>query len=211
MNNLQNTTSSASVSTTTQRERAVVVGSGFGGGVTALRLAQAGVSTLVLERGLRWPTGPNAATFCRYATMDHRSAWLSDHSVIASVDKTWEPFTGVLEAVEGNGMTAMCGAAVGGGSLMYHGMSLQPTRAHFAASMPLAACLYDELNQWAYPTVTHMLGISTIPDDILATDPYKSSRLLLDVNWARKKLGLTIANIRQLVSRIQAYFAACYT
>jgi len=181
MNNLQNTTSSASVSTTTQRERAVVVGSGFGGGVTALRLAQAGVSTLVLERGLRWPTGPNAATFCRYATMDNRSAWLSDHSVIAGVDKTWTPFTGVLEAVEGNGMTAMCGAAVGGGSLMYHGMTLQPIKANFAASMPMAACLYDELNQWAYPTVARMLGISTIPDDILATDPYKSSRLFLDV------------------------------
>jgi transposase len=37
------------------------------------------------------------------------------------------------------------------------------------------------------------------------------SRVLLDVNWAAKKLGPAIASIRQLVSRIQAYFAACYT
>jgi transposase len=37
------------------------------------------------------------------------------------------------------------------------------------------------------------------------------SRLLLDVNWAAKKLGPTIANVRQLVSRIQGHFAQCYT
>src|SRR6266498_2764119 len=169
------------ISTTTQHERAVVVGSGFGGGVTALRLAQAGVPTLVLERGLRWPTEPNAETFPRFSTMDNRTAWLSDHSVIRGLDRSWAPFAGVLEAVEGNGMTAMCGAVLGGGSIMYHGMTLQPTKANFAASMPMAAGLYDELDAWAYPTVARMLGISTIPDDILATDPYKSSRLFLDV------------------------------
>jgi transposase len=37
------------------------------------------------------------------------------------------------------------------------------------------------------------------------------TRLLLDVNWAIKKVGAKIADIRQLVGRIQAYFAGCYT
>ena len=37
------------------------------------------------------------------------------------------------------------------------------------------------------------------------------TRVLLDVNWAAKKVGQTIAAIRQLVGRIQAYFAGCYT
>ncbi|KPI30780.1 Cholesterol oxidase [Actinobacteria bacterium OK074] len=175
------TTSKTSADVTELRARAVVVGTGFGGGVTALRLAQAGVSTLVLERGRRWVTGPNSTTFCRFATMDNRSAWLTDHPVVGGVDKTWTPYTGVLEPVVGNGMTAMVGAAVGGGSIMYHGMSLQPTKANFATSIPFAADLYDDLNRWAYPTVTRALGISTIPYDLLASDPYKSSRLFQEV------------------------------
>jgi transposase len=37
------------------------------------------------------------------------------------------------------------------------------------------------------------------------------TRVLLDVNWAAKKVGDTIVGIRQLVGRIQAHFARCYT
>lgn len=37
------------------------------------------------------------------------------------------------------------------------------------------------------------------------------SRVILDVNWAAKKLGPTIAELRRLVGCIQGHFAACYT
>ena len=37
------------------------------------------------------------------------------------------------------------------------------------------------------------------------------SRIILDVNWAKKKIGQTIKGLRRLVSGIQAHFARCYT
>jgi cholesterol oxidase len=204
------TTSASSVPSTVQQARAVVVGTGFGGGVTALRLAQHGVSTLVLERGIRWPTGPNATTFCRFATMDNRSAWLTESSIIAGVDKTWTPYTGVMESVAGNGMTIFCGSAVGGGSITYQGMTLQPTKANFAASMPKAADLYDDLALWAYPTVARMLNIATVPYDVLASDPYKSSRLFLDV---AAKAGLSTFDVPLPIdwSYVRSELAGLYT
>ena len=55
----------------------MVIGTGSGGSITALRLARAGVPTLVLERGQRRITGPNADTFPRMFSQDRRASWFT--------------------------------------------------------------------------------------------------------------------------------------
>src|SRR5688572_6703446 len=57
---------------------ALVVGSGFGGAVAALRLGEAGLQTVVLERGRRWDIGPDHDTFSSIAGIDGRAAWLAE-------------------------------------------------------------------------------------------------------------------------------------
>ena len=55
---------------------AIVVGSGYGAAVAALRLGQAGIRTLVLEMGRLWNTaGADGKVFCSTAAPDQRSMW----------------------------------------------------------------------------------------------------------------------------------------
>ncbi|MCP2259902.1 cholesterol oxidase [Streptoalloteichus tenebrarius] len=163
-----------------ERWRAVVVGSGFGGGVAALRLAEAGVRTLVLERGRRWEAGPGSDTFPRFFHPDRRVSWLKPHPVFpASPPALFRPYTGVIERVRGQGMDIICGAGVGGSSLAYAGMSLRPNAELFARVMP-SGVDYDEMDRVFYPRVAAMLRLTAIPDDVLDHVRYTSTRLFLE-------------------------------
>jgi cholesterol oxidase len=162
---------------TREERRVVVIGSGFGGGVAALRLAQAGIPVLVLERGMRWPTGPDAETFPHPTSPDKRIFWLGSAPALFGIQALgFEPYTGLLERVNGNGMAIMCAAGVGGGSLVYQGMTLQPAEDVFNANLP-EQLDYARMDRVYYPRVAAMLGLQTAPDELVASPTYAAARV----------------------------------
>lgn len=164
---------------TREEHRVVVVGSGFGGGVTALRLAQAGVRVTVLERGIRWPAGPNSDTFPRIDAPDKRLLWHASNPELFGRKMVFEPYTGLVEAVVGENMTALCAAGVGGGSLVYQGMSLQPSESVFNAHFPTDLD-WATLDRIHYPRVAQMLRLAVAPDELVASPNYATSRIFAD-------------------------------
>jgi cholesterol oxidase len=143
--------------------QAIVIGSGFGGAVAALRLGEAGLRTLVLERGRRWPIRPSEDTFASSTNPDGRSAWFRS----SWGGRPIEPFAGVRDLFEADGMSVTQGVGVGGGSLVYAAITYQPGREMFRRSLG-DAIDYDEMDVVHYPRVRAMLKASPIPDDVLA-------------------------------------------
>jgi cholesterol oxidase len=163
---------------------AIVIGSGFGGAVAALRLGQAGIDSLVLERGRRWPIRPDGNTFATFENPDGRAYWLRDRTGEAilglpQLEKQIDPYVGVLEVIEANGIYIGAGAGVGGGSLVFNAIIVKPRRELFERIFPREID-YDEMEQVYYPRVKEILASAPIPEDVLATEYYRSSRVSLD-------------------------------
>lgn len=99
---------------------AIVIGSGFGGAITACRLAQAGMSVCLLEKGRRWlrtdfPRSPGA---------------VSRHIFTNAGD---QPGRGFIEYLRFKTMDVIQGTGLGGGSLHY-----------FNVHKPAPALIFDQ-------------------------------------------------------------------
>ncbi|MFW0791590.1 GMC oxidoreductase [Gordonia sp. CPCC 205333] len=159
---------------------AIVIGSGFGGAVAALRLGRAGIKTTVFERGRRWPIRKDGNTFATFDAPDKRAAWFSNTAGISStLQVPVEQYPGVLDAIKGNGIESVYGAGVGGGSLVFGAFSVQPDKADFNEVFP-GGTDYDQLASVYFPRARKMLNATHLPDDILAHPNYTGARTWLN-------------------------------
>lgn len=125
----------------------IVVGSGFGGAVTACRLAEAGARVLVLERGRRW----TPETYPRTLT----DPWFFD-------DRRPDHASGWLDLRFFRGMMVAQGAGVGGGSLSYASVVMAADAERFESGWP-AAVNAESLAPY-YDKARRMLAIQTLPE-----------------------------------------------
>lgn len=100
---------------------AIVIGSGFGGGAAACRMAEAGMRVAILERGRRWertdfPEGPDDAA-----------------------QLAWHPHTnprGLYDLRLFEDGVVLTAAGVGGGSLLYYNVQLEAREEVFSDGWP---------------------------------------------------------------------------
>ena len=137
----------------------VVVGSGFGGSVAALRLSEKGYRVLVLERGPRWAPGDFP-----------KSNWDLKKSL-------WLPFAkcfGILRLSLLSDVFVLSGSGVGGGSLVYANTLYVPPDAFFRSSAWVPSKDWREALLPHYRTAQFMLGVTQntfegAPDKLLAS------------------------------------------
>lgn len=126
----------------------LIIGSGFGGSVSAMRLSEKGYSVLVLEKGKRW------------ADHDHPPTNLQFWKYI------WAPIIrsfGILQISVLKDLMVLHGVGVGGGSLGYANVLEIPTESTFRSP-----AWNQPVNWWNalspfYPVAQRMLGAAQTP------------------------------------------------
>ncbi|WP_406275900.1 GMC oxidoreductase [Nocardia sp. NBC_00881] len=155
---------------------AIVIGSGFGASITALRLAQSGTQVAVLERGSRWPNDPWRDIFAADAVPDGRGFWhRTTFTGATRIPVSVDPFGGVLDVSSYPGIDVWRGACVGGGSVVFTGVMIEPEQ-RFFEHVFRGVVDYREMHDVYYPRVRQTLRPSPMPYDLYHSIAFAHSR-----------------------------------
>jgi cholesterol oxidase len=138
--------------TGSERYDAVVVGSGFGGSIAALRLAEAGKSVCLLERGRRYGLNefPRDVTDVDTLLWDYPRRRLS---------------LGLYDARFLSGIGVVTASGVGGGSLVYASIHIRPDASVFDGRGWPRSIDRAVLEPY-YDRVATMLEVAPVPDAV---------------------------------------------
>ena len=126
----------------------VIIGSGFGGSVSAMRLTEKGYSVLILEKGKRYEDKDFAKTNWQY--------W----------KYLWSPAIrayGILQVSILKGVMVLHGAGVGGGSLGYANVLEVPSEETFATPAWNRNVKWGDVLRPHYEMAKMMLGVARNP------------------------------------------------
>jgi cholesterol oxidase len=126
----------------------IIIGSGFGGSVSAMRLTEKGYSVLVLEKGKRFDDKDFARTNWQF----WKYLWLP--AIRAH---------GILQISILKGVMVLHGAGVGGGSLGYANVLEVPSDETFATPAWNQTVRWGEVLRPHYEMAKRMLGVSRNP------------------------------------------------
>lgn len=151
----------------------LVIGSGYGGAVAALRLTEAGKKVVMLEMGLDWEKEAGKhKPFSNLITPKRNSTWLNKATQAPMMNITLfnKKFTGVLDRMDFKNIKVYAGRGVGGGSLVNGGMAVQPKKTYFQDIFPDL----DVNKFWDtyFPLAQKELDVNEISDDYYEQTPY---------------------------------------
>jgi len=170
------------------RVPAIVIGTGYGGAVTALRLAEAGVPVVMLEMGQLWTQPTSDGTiFTKTLSPDGRSMWFKDRTEaplktflgLDVINRKIPRYAGVLDRVNYDEMSVYAGRGVGGGSLVNGAMAVTPPRGYFEQMMPEVNA--EEMYAKYFPRANGLLGVNHVdPSWFEKADCYRFARVSRD-------------------------------
>ena len=112
----------------------IVIGSGFGGSITAARLAEAGAQVTLLERGPWWDTVPTRSMNIERG-MPFPRGWRLYTNFLRTLNHPLVPSgrvttnrKGLIELFYSKGLEVVCSSGVGGGSQVYNAVHRRPLR-----------------------------------------------------------------------------------